>query len=86
MCRMTYEMLNTKITFFMYNFQVRPKLALDPSVMGIGFSSVDVLDICKEEMEASQKCMKQYNYSREEYARGCREFFQRYRDCKKKCV
>lgn len=54
--------------------------------MGIAFSSVDVLDVCKDELKESQDCMKKYDYSRDQYMASCREFFRKYRDCKKKCV
>lgn len=54
--------------------------------MGITFSSIDVRDLCKDELKAAQNCMKIYDYSREQYRDSCSEVFQKFRDCKRKCV
>jgi hypothetical protein len=54
--------------------------------MGLGFSSPNIQEICKEELRASQDCMKRHDYARDQYLIGCREIFQKVRDCKKKCV
>jgi hypothetical protein len=74
--------IDRSLGFFRFNNFCSPS----SETMGIAFSSPNIQEICKEELKASQECMKRHDYERDKYMIGCREIFQRVRDCKKKCV